>query len=307
MVRAERNQPDIYFGRPGYLVQLPWPRGDVDSPFDRLTHDFVTGAGQHQVAQLLGGSRLYTLNWEALHVDNYRKIEQYYLGHMGVGPWCIIDPSRPNLLMPNQSATTAVWNTTRDFYVALNNGVLSSNSDATYIHRTGSTRSLRWLFSGTLVTFPGLYLSSPYRGWFGIPVQTGLSYVFSGWIRSRDDVGTIALSPKINWKDAAGVSLSISSPADYNIGAAWTRISVTGVAPANAAYAEPLIGTTASSITSGASLYLDELMLEQDTVLNDWAPGTGVRPVQILNLTDSTPFAARFRQKPVMTLRELAQ
>jgi hypothetical protein len=63
---------------------------------------------------------------------------------------------------------------------------------------------------------------------------------------------------------------------------------------------------TGSTVTVNGSIYIDEPMLEQDTVLNDWAPGTGLRPVEILSLTDSVPFNARFRQGASMVLRELA-
>lgn len=309
MPRGERNEPDIYFGRPGALVQLPWPKGDVESPFDRLTHDFVTGAGQHQVAQLLGGSRLYTLSWNALHVDNYRKIEQYYLGAMGVGPWCIIDPSRPNLLMPNQAAATAVWNTTRDWSVsAADHGKLESNLSTAHIYRTGSPRSLRWYFNVAATAFPVLTLTTPYRSWPGMPVKGGLSYAFSARVKPDGVVDTsITVAAKIRWLDSAGVLIGAEvSGGDIAVGA-WTRLSCIAVAPANAAYAVPRLVCTGSSIITGSSLYVDEPLMEQDTVVNDWAPGTGVRPVEILSLTDSTPFATRARLKPVMTLRELAQ
>jgi len=47
-------------------------------------------------------------------------------------------------------------------------------------------------------------------------------------------------------------------------------------------------------------------MLEQDSVVNAWAPGTGIRPVEITDLNDAVPFEARFRQGLTLNLRELA-
>lgn len=86
----------------------------------------------------------------------------------------------------------------------------------------------------------------------------------------------------------------------------WTRLSVVGVAPVGAAYLQPLFVALGSTITTGASIYIDEPLLEQDTVVNDWSPGTGVRPVEILGLPEVVPFASRFRTGLVMSVRELA-
>jgi hypothetical protein len=82
--------------------------------------------------------------------------------------------------------------------------------------------------------------------------------------------------------------------------------SVIAVAPAGAYYCRPIFVATGSTITVGGSIYIDEPMLEQDTVLNNWAPGTGLRPVEILGLSDSVPFNARFRKGISLVLRELA-
>jgi hypothetical protein len=59
-------------------------------------------------------------------------------------------------------------------------------------------------------------------------------------------------------------------------------------------------------MVSGGSLYIDEPMLEQDSVLNEWAVGAGIRPVEIVALGEAVPFEARFRTGTAMTLRELA-
>jgi hypothetical protein len=78
-------------------------------------------------------------------------------------------------------------------------------------------------------------------------------------------------------------------------------------APAGAAYVKPVWIVTGSTVAAGGSLYIDEIMLEQDNVVNSWAPGTGVKPVEIVSLMDTVPFNARFRVAPVMTLREVVK
>jgi hypothetical protein len=80
---------------------------------------------------------------------------------------------------------------------------------------------------------------------------------------------------------------------------------VTATAPAGTAYVRPIIVADGTTITTGASLYLDEMLLEQDSAFNSWAPGSGTRPVEILSLTDVIPFDTRFRRAVNMTLQEL--
>jgi hypothetical protein len=277
----------------------------MDKGFDRRTFDFGTAAGQHIVSTMLGGSRVYSLAWNALHLDNYRLIEQYWLGAMGSGPWALIDPSMPNMLLPNQSSTTNLYADTRHFSASL--GTLSSNGTAAHVHRTGATRSLRWLWSGAPgATFPTLTFTAPYRNWFGFPGVPALPYQFSGWTKPDGTVETsITLEFKIQWLDSAGALISeITSGAVANT--AWRQYSVGGVAPAGTAYVKPLVYVTGSTVLAGGSLYVDELQLEQDTVVNNWAPGVGLRPVELLSLSDPVPFNSRFRKGVTMTARELA-
>lgn len=305
MVRAARIWPDVYFGRPGALVKLPYPRGDVDRSFEKMVFDFVTGTGQHQVSTMIGGSRQYAISWNALQMDTYRLIEQYWLGHMGAGPWAYIDPSMGNMLLPNQSSCTNVFFDTRNF--AVTSGALSSNATASQIHRVGATRSLRWLWSsapaaGTQI----LSLDAPYRNWFGYPVMPGLSYAFSGWVKPDGTVETnITASIRMTWLNATGGQISTTDSASI-ANTTWTQHSAVGVAPAGAVYVKPMVLVTGSTVVAGGSLYVDELQLEQDTVVNTWAPGTGLRPVEVLALNETVPFDARFRKGIAMTLRELA-
>jgi hypothetical protein len=309
MARSNRIWPNLYFGRPGAYVTLPYPRGGMARPYDRQTFDFVTGTGQHLTSSSSQGSRPYTMNWRSMHGDSFTAIDQFWSGSVGVGPWALIDPSVPNLLLPNQaSATNVLYDTTNlaTSTGAASMGTILSNTDATNIHRAGATRSIRWQWSIAASGSPTMVFGPPYRNWFGIPVVVGLPYSWSFWAKPDGVVdSSITTSARIQWLDKDGNQLSESTGGDFTP-STWLRFSVTATAPANACYARPVIVCASASITTGASLYVDEPLLEQDSAVNPWAPGMGLRPVEILSLVEALTFDARWRQDITMTLRELA-
>lgn len=311
MARGQRQVPNVYFGAPGKLVTLPYPLGSIDRTADRQTYDFVTGSGLHQISQLTESSRAYTLNWNALHQDTFTNLEMYRLGANGPGPFAYIDPSAPNLLPANVAAATGLYSDATDLVTASLNGTPSSNSDATFIHRTTGYRSIKWTFpelNSDLPATPVMTVRSPFRNWGGIPVMTGLPYVFSSWIRVDGTIETAAtIAVKIQWLDSAGAVLGTSSGTDTSITSTWVRLSVTANAPANAAYAVPRWVSDKTTITQNGSFYIDEPLFEQDSVVNNWAPGTGVRPVQMIGLTETVPFEARFRTGIQLGLREMTR
>jgi hypothetical protein len=306
-MRDDRHWPDVYFGRPGALTTLPYPRGGIRAPYDRLTFDFTTGSGKHRVSKLVEGSRAWELVWNALGADSYGKIEAYDRGLNGRGPWALIDPSRINLLTGNQASATSLMNTATGYSNLDNtaNGVFSSNAVATHIHRAGASRSLRWQFPVTTTAFPVMELSHPYLGWKGIPAVVGKSYTFSCWIKPDGVIdSSVFLSVRIDWRDANGTVIGETSSGDSTI-TAWTRMIATGTAPAGTYYAVPKIVGWDFSITVGSSIYVDEMQLEMSNVVTDWVPGTGVMPVETLGLTEDIPFAASWRINPVLTVREV--
>lgn len=308
MVRLDRNEPKVYFGQPGKLIQLPWPKGGIDKPYDRLIFDFVTGSGGHQVSSLVGGNRPYELKWNALHLDTFAKLSQYYIGANGPGPWVFIDPSSPNLLPPNIGAASGLYNdATHMVTTGGTGGTGGSNNVSTFIHRSNGWRSIRWRFLSTPSSFPVFDVLPLYRNWYGQPIVPGLPYTFSSWITVDGIVETSAtIAMKMQWLDINGSSISEPSSGDIPV-STWTRLSVTGTAPSNAAYVKPHWVLTGSTVVINGIIYIDEPILEQDTVVNDWAPSTGIRPVQILSLGEAVPFASRFRTGASMSLRELSR
>lgn len=312
MARVTRQVPNLYFGQPGRgLVTLPWPKSGLDKAYERQTFDFLTGSGLHQVSSLSQGSRSYSVNWDAMHVDTFNKLEPYRIGLNGPGPFVLIDPSAMNLFSPNvSSATGLLMMVNGEFIVnggaSPTNGTISCNVNSTYIHRSGGRASLRWTWTGTPVSFPVLRTRPPFRNWYGIPVAPGMPYTLSSWVRVDGVVETSAtMSMKMTWIDAAGAQVSESTTADTAV-TGWQRLSLTATPPAGAVYLDPRWVVVGSSLVTGGSIYIDEPMLEQDSVLNEWAAGTGVRAVEIVGLGETVPFETRFRTGTTMTLRELA-
>lgn len=291
---------------------MPWPRGDMDKPYERMTFDFVSGGGQHTVSSLPLGSRQFTVNWSALHLDTYARISQYWEGAMGVGPWAFIDPSIPNMLLPNQASATNMRYDTTGFApnAGADQGTLFSSTLAgNFLHRTGTQRALRWQFPVAAGATPTLQLDTPYRNWPGFPAVPGLPYTFSSWARPDSTVdSSITMSARLRFLDSAGALIgSEVSSGNIVMSAGYVAVNVVNaVAPAGTAYVRPIFVADGTTIITTASIYIDELMLEQDTVVNAWAPGTGLRPVEILGLGDKVPFEARMRQGLALTLRELA-
>ena len=305
MVRSDKNYPSVYFGRPGAFVTLPWPREGIDRSYERIVGDFETGSGQHIVSKLVNGSRPHTLSWRSMHLDTYRLLEQYHVGSAGTGPWALIDPSVPNMLLPNQAAATNLLYDTTGF--SASSGVLSSNAVTANVHTTVGNRSLRWLWSSAPgATTPTLNTTYGHRSWYGYPVVPGLSYAWSSWIKPDSVDPNITVSMRLQWRTSTNGVISESTGGDIAV-TAWTQLSCIAVAPATSAYVKPVWIVTGSTVAAGGSLYIDEPMLEQDTIVNAWAPGTGVKPMEIVSLSDSVPFNSRFRVASSMTLREVVK
>lgn len=309
-MRSSRQVPRVYFGRPGSMVSLPWPRGDMDQPYGKQVFEFVTGGGQYQVSSLASGARQISLKWNALHVDTFDLVDQYWANGLGTGPWAFHNPSSPNMLLPNQaSATNSLYDvtgfSTSDGLADM--GTLLSNTDLTKVQRTGGQRSLRWQFTVTANSFPVLQLKAPYRNWFGYPVVPTLPYIWSLYARPDGVVdSSITMAAKFQWLDATGTQIGSDVSGGDIVMTGSTLLSATATAPSGAAYLKPLCVATGSTITTGASIYIDTCLLEQDTVVNPWAQGTGSRPVEMTSWSDTAPFDARFRLSPNLILRELA-
>jgi hypothetical protein len=312
-MRSGRQVPKLYFGQPGRQLQtLPWPKNGIEKTYERQTFDFLTGSGLHQVSSLTAGSRPFTITWDTLHVDTFSLLDQYRVGANGPGPWFLADPSSPNLLPVNVSAAMGQSGmNSKDWALptaGAGQGALSANGLAQFVHRPSGWYSTQWKFASAPDAVAVLIPAAQFRNWFGHPVVPTLSYAFSSWVTVDGTVETNAtVSVRLGWLDAAGAQLSESAGTSTAI-TGWTRLSVIATAPAGAVYCEPRWRLDGTTMATGGSLFIDEPMLEQDTVVNTWAVGTGIRPVEIVGLTESVPWDVRFRtNNVVLTLRELAK
>jgi hypothetical protein len=296
-MRSFRQVPNLYFGQPGKAMQtLPWPSGGIDL---------------HQVSSLSVGSRQYTVNWDSMHVDTFSMLSQYRIGTNGPGPFCLIDPSAENLLPANVSAPTGVTSLPNPDFIlptaGAGQGALGQNVTASLVHRTSGYASLRWVFATTPDAVCILAAAPQFRNWYGHPVISGLPYAFSSWVTVDGTIETnSSVSVRLGWLDKTGAQLSESSGTVTAV-TGWTRLSVLATAPANAVYAVPRWVLDGTTMAVGGALFIDEALWEQDTVLNNWAPGSGIRPMELVGLGETVPFEARFRTNVQMTLRELAK
>jgi hypothetical protein len=309
-LRAEKQVPSVYFGKPGAYFELPWPAGGMEKPYEKQVFDFPTGSGFHQVSQLMGGSRLYSLKWDALHIDNYAKLQQYFVGANGPGPYVLLDPSEPNLLPANVAAACSLYKGGRDF-TSNNNateGQVVANTNESVIHRPHADTCIKWLFTGTAVATPTLGVAGLFRSWYGTPALAGQAYTWSSWMRTDPVDTAITASMTMEFLNSSGASLGApTSSGNVSLNTNYQRVSVTATAPAGTAYVRPRWQADGTTIAVGGSVLIDEPLLEYGSVLNDWAPASGIRPVQIVGLTEAVPFSTYMRQDIQLQLREMTK
>lgn len=294
----------IYFGRPGSLVTLPWPVGGIQATRERRVDEFELGGGGYRTGKLVGGKRVYTLSYESLDYETYATLEGFAQGHQGPGPFALLDPGRRNMLTVNQSGATSEVNDYDNFSVSGSGGSLASTAASGTFNR--GPRALKWSFQFTSPSSALVTLDSPSPDWPGIPVYSR-SHVFSFKAKGAGADAVVTLAASIVWLDSAGATLSTStgSTAATN-SSTWTSYSVVATPPANTVYALCQVTGTGSSISSGSILYLDEFQLEEGAAASAWRPGTGVLPLEVLELDDAMRHRwYDYRERPTLVLREV--
>lgn len=294
----------VYFGAPGSLVAITWPRGGLAATRIRDTSTFPLGSGGAQVWRMLGGKRIYRLDYSSLDYSTFITLLAYDQGHNGPGPFALVDPGQRNMLTVNQSAATSLTNGADNFTVSGSGGTITS--DAVLYHR--GPRSLKWSFS---ITNPSngatLALDAPEASWSGIPVVLR-AHTFSFYARAAAGSGPVSLQAKMAYlTSAGGANGSTTGNLTAATSAAWTQLTVTGTPGASSAFLNCSVVASAGTITSGEAVNLDEFMLNEGSAVDStWSPGTGVMPVQIVSLADVQPFySPDHRLAPVLVLQEV--
>lgn len=292
----------LYFGIPGSLAAIVWPKGGVEATRERGVSTFTLGSGGRQVWKTLNGKRTYSLNYAALDQSTFGNLLAFDQGHMGPGPFALLDPGQRNQLTANQSASTSVTNSTDNFTVSGTGGTIASSSAVTLTR----PRSLLWTLAIGNPASGVVSLDSPTTDWPGIPVANR-ALAFGCQVKTAVDP-SVTLQARLTWYDTAGNTLSTTTGNATACGSgAWTSVWVTGSPPASGAYVNGSIAVSGASVSTGAKVYMTDFELnEGSTVDTTWTPGTGTFPVQIVALVDQQQWLfPTYRVAPTLTLVEV--
>jgi hypothetical protein len=273
---------DVYFGRAGQLRKLFNPSGGMIATRNLGTSIFPTASGGARVQRQLDATRQYSLNYGALGRENYDWLAAFAEGHFGVGPFVLLDPGRRNLLTANQSSGTSTSNDARQFTVTGTGGSLSSNATLT----TPFPHVLKWSFATSSPATAKLVLDKPSTIWPGIPIIPR-PYVF--WCMVLGSGGTVDFVMTIEILDLAGNVLStVNSSTITSSLTVWQMCMVRALSVGpTACWIRCSINPTVGTIAAGDALFLTAMMLNEGIVPDpQWAPGTGVYPVQVVSLPE---------------------
>ena len=109
----------------------------------------------------------------------------------------------------------------------------------------------------------------------------------------RNSMGDLGTDTPFTLVTGTGTQLSESVSANKTLGSgAWSQITISASAPANAVYVVPRIKVSAASVSSAADLFFDELQLQPMNALSAWEPGQGQPIVSIVDLKEVVVRAA---------------
>lgn len=294
----------IYFGLPGKVRKLWDPTGGMLVTRELMSSVFRTGGGGARTKKALNGPRQYELNYAALGRKTFEYLNTVHQGAYGPGPFVLIDPGRRNLLTANQSSCTSQSNDARDFTVAGAGGSLSSDSTFT----TPFPRVLKWSFATTTPAAATLTLDKPSRVWPGIPLALPYIRPLTFSVSAVASTGPVNFQLAIRWLDSAGATLSTATSSMITPSTSvFNRYSVSATPPATAYYVLCLVLPDVSTIASGEALNFSGFMLNEGLIADaDWQLGTGVYPVQTIELPEKYGFAEPgMLVAPVLSLQEV--
>jgi hypothetical protein len=298
------SAPDlgIYFGRPGQLRRLYDPVGGMLATRQLGTTVFPTGSGGARVQRALDATRQYSLNYGALGRQTFDWLDSFKEGHFGTGPFVLLDPGRRNVLMTNQASCTSASNDTRGFTVSGTGGTLSSVASLS----TPFPRVLAWNFATTTPASASLVLDKPSSVWPGIPVWPR-PYTF--WVMVLGGGGTVDFQLRLEWLALDGTVLSTVNSSTFTTSLSiWQMVMLrASTPPANTCWVRASVNPTVATIAAGDIIYMSSFMLNEGTDPdNQWAPGTGVFPVQVLSIPEQYGFGQPdMLVSPTLVLQEV--
>lgn len=291
-----------YFGPAGGVRKLWDPTGGILATRMIDTSVFSNKNGGARVIKSVDGAREYALNYGNLGRANFEWLNMIHQGHLGTGPFILIDPGRRNMLTVNQSSATSQLNSTRGFSIVGSSAAITSDATAGL---SSFPKVLKYAFSAATPAQAQLLLTKPSAAWYGFPVIQR-SYCF--WAMVLGVTGVMDFNLQIRWMNAAGATVStISSTTTTSSLTLAKKVSVAGVPPATALWAECSLVPVLATIALGEGLYLHSFQLQEGYQPDaNWSPGTGIFPVVPTALPEKYGFAEPgMLVGPVLSLQEV--
>lgn len=183
------------------------------------------------------------------------RLEAYGDYYVSLGPGCV---ERFENMLPDPRLTATVMD--------LSGATVVDTRPATGAPDGGSFFRRTVITSGGSVSMP---LSD--AGTSAIPVNTGWDYVFS-WYAQKNPSGGPATRVDWRWYDSGGAVISTVSSSSTTPGATWGRVTRTMTAPVGAAYLQPRLVWTGTSL-AGQVLDFAQAQLQVGTSASDYFDG----------------------------------
>lgn len=254
-VNAYRYALDVYFagtaaaGEVHYVDSVQFELGSAPTPY-RETGVYSTGAQTWDLQRSDDGG----VTWSAVRgatAGNSTAASAVPAG------WLVYDyesPRNVRNLLPNPN---------------FDNGTTYWNSGSTLSRVTSPTQSGSGALQVSAAGAGAVYVNAVAVGYL-IPITAGATYVFSTYTRA----GSVSRnnSVNVNWYTSDGTFISGSSGIGVaSSTTAWTRISISAAAPANAAYANPFFAIS-SVAAAGEIHYFDSPQFEQASAVSTFDP-----------------------------------
>jgi hypothetical protein len=142
---------------------------------------------------------------------------------------------------------------------------------------SGLTTAHAWALPNGTGMFQGLGLSGAVQPWTnvdcdGITVTPGAAYAAGVDLQlAPGGMTSLSAQVKIQWYDLVGNQLSASAGTPVSLTTTWQRTTISGTAPAGAAFGIPLIVTLAAT-TAATTIRATGWQLEQNFAATAWAP-----------------------------------
>lgn len=250
----------MFLGKPGALVEIPDPKPGVGASAERNGGTHLTLGGSSRTDYPGSTTRTFKLSWGGgvpyLSPEQYDILEQYYENDpsVGNGPW-VLQPYSARGRWNYASPTYPNW---------------------TIISGGGGDQAYQFLPA------KGIYRTK------GVPVVAGQTWTFQARVTKNSGTAPTFTS-YLDWYTATGTTpiSSTAGPSGSSDSAPWA-FSLTGAAPATAAFVVPRLQGTFTNVCDNA---FTKVQLEQASSATTPLRGRGCPVVSMDSLTLDYNFA----------------